>query len=114
MPPFKQHGRRYDLVVLGATGNTPPPPLLFLCFARDRNAKRISGYTGQLTVDHIAEHLPIDLRWGIAGRSQAKLDALLDETQWTPGRSLPCMSWFPKTCGKADEYADAIYEQLSR
>lgn len=46
-------GRDYDLVLIGAT-----------------------GYTGALTAEHIAEHLPTNLRWAIAGRSSAKLNGL--------------------------------------
>ncbi|KAM0511721.1 hypothetical protein ACHAPE_009605 [Trichoderma viride] len=46
-------GRDYDLVLIGAT-----------------------GYTGALTAEHIAEHLPINLRWAIAGRSSTKLNGL--------------------------------------
>ncbi|KAI1502999.1 Saccharopine dehydrogenase-domain-containing protein [Biscogniauxia marginata] len=45
--------RKYDVVLIGAT-----------------------GYTGALTADHIALHLPTNLRWAIAGRSPAKLEAL--------------------------------------
>lgn len=46
-------GRDYDLVLIGAT-----------------------GYTGALTAEHIAEHLPTNLRWAIAGRSSTKLNGL--------------------------------------
>ncbi|EHK49352.1 hypothetical protein TRIATDRAFT_92417 [Trichoderma atroviride IMI 206040] len=46
-------GRDYNLVLIGAT-----------------------GYTGALTAEHIAEHLPTNLRWAIAGRSSAKLNRL--------------------------------------
>ncbi|KUJ11573.1 uncharacterized protein LY89DRAFT_654225 [Mollisia scopiformis] len=51
-----EHGRHYDLVVFGAT-----------------------GYTGKLTAEHIANHLPTDLRWAIAGRSRDKLEKFSDE-----------------------------------
>jgi short subunit dehydrogenase-like uncharacterized protein len=52
----KNLDRDYDIVLLGAT-----------------------GYTGALTAKHIAEHLPTNLRWVIAGRSQSKLESLLEE-----------------------------------
>lgn len=48
--------RHLDIVVLGAT-----------------------GYTGRRTVEHIVHNLPIDLNWGIAGRSAQKLEALAAE-----------------------------------
>lgn len=47
--------RTHDVVVLGAT-----------------------GYTGELTAAYLAEHAPEGLRWAIAGRNQAKLDAVLE------------------------------------
>ncbi|KAI5927287.1 Saccharopine dehydrogenase-domain-containing protein [Camillea tinctor] len=47
------HSRKYDLVLVGAT-----------------------GYTGALTAEHIALHLPTNLRWAIAARSPSKLEAL--------------------------------------
>jgi short subunit dehydrogenase-like uncharacterized protein len=43
----------YDLVLLGAT-----------------------GFTGGLTAEYLAAHAPADLRWAVAGRNQARLDAL--------------------------------------
>ncbi|KAL9489814.1 hypothetical protein ACSS6W_002091 [Trichoderma asperelloides] len=46
-------GRDYDIVLIGAT-----------------------GYTGALTAEHIAKHLPTNLRWAIAGRSSTKLSGL--------------------------------------
>ena len=45
--------KQYDMIVLGAT-----------------------GYTGQLCAEHVVKSLPTDLRWAIAGRSEAKLSAL--------------------------------------
>ena len=48
--------RRYDLVLLGAT-----------------------GYTGKLCAEHITTHLPTDLKWAVAGRSGQKLETLVDE-----------------------------------
>jgi len=53
---FKEHGRQYDLVVLGA-----------------------SGYTGQLTAEHIVTHLPTNLKWAVAGRSLNKLQAVVEQ-----------------------------------
>ncbi|KAK0621535.1 Saccharopine dehydrogenase-domain-containing protein [Bombardia bombarda] len=52
--PSKQHGRQYDLIVFGA-----------------------SGYTGKYTAQHIATHLPTDLKWAVAGRSRDKLEQVI-------------------------------------
>lgn len=52
MRPSKE-SRKYDILLLGA-----------------------SGYTGQLTADHIAAHLPTNLKWGISSTSRAKLETL--------------------------------------
>ena len=43
--------RELDLVLFGAT-----------------------GFTGGLTADYLAKHAPVGLRWGLAGRNQAKLE----------------------------------------
>ena len=51
--PFQ---KTYDLIVLGA-----------------------SGYTGKLTAEHITTHLPTHLKWAVAGRSESKLDSLVNE-----------------------------------
>jgi hypothetical protein len=48
--------RQYDIVLFGAT-----------------------GYTGNLTAEHIATHLPTDLKWAIAGRSSSKLETVAAE-----------------------------------
>ncbi|KND94754.1 putative trans-acting enoyl reductase [Tolypocladium ophioglossoides CBS 100239] len=65
--PLKQHGRQYDLVVLGAT-----------------------GYTGQFVAEHVATHLPTNLKWAVAGRSESKLQAVIDECKkLNPDRSQP-------------------------
>lgn len=48
--------REYEIVVLGAT-----------------------GYTGKYTAEHIATSLPTDLKWAIAGRSEAKLKQILSD-----------------------------------
>jgi short subunit dehydrogenase-like uncharacterized protein len=45
--------RDYDLLVFGAT-----------------------GFTGGMVAEYLAKNAPADLRWAIAGRSQAKLDAV--------------------------------------
>jgi len=45
--------RDHDIVVLGAT-----------------------GFTGELTAAYLAEHAPDGLRWALAGRNQAKLEAV--------------------------------------
>ncbi|KAJ3952372.1 hypothetical protein N0V92_011186 [Colletotrichum tropicale] len=54
--PIKQHGRQYDLVVFGAT-----------------------GYTGNFVTEHITTHLPSNLKWAVAGRSESKLRGLIAE-----------------------------------
>ncbi|CAH0054367.1 unnamed protein product [Clonostachys solani] len=59
--------RKYDILILGAT-----------------------GYTGKLTTHFIAQQLPGDLRWAIAGRSKAKLHDLAAELRVShPDRSQP-------------------------
>ncbi|HSY15125.1 MAG TPA: saccharopine dehydrogenase NADP-binding domain-containing protein [Jatrophihabitantaceae bacterium] len=45
--------RTYDIVLFGAT-----------------------GFTGGLTADYLAHHAPAGLRWALAGRNQAKLEAV--------------------------------------
>jgi short subunit dehydrogenase-like uncharacterized protein len=52
------HNRQLDIVVFGAT-----------------------GFTGKLIADHLLENYGVsgDLSWAIAGRSQAKLDAVRDQ-----------------------------------
>jgi short subunit dehydrogenase-like uncharacterized protein len=35
-----------------------------------------TGFTGRLSATHLARHAPADLRWALAGRSQAKLESL--------------------------------------
>ena len=45
-----QADRRFDIVVLGAT-----------------------GYTGGLTAEYLAAHVPTECRWALAGRNQDKL-----------------------------------------
>lgn len=61
--------REYDIVVVGAT-----------------------GYTGAITSAHIAEHLPTNLKWAIAGRSSLKLEELAEKLQrLAPDRLQPSM-----------------------
>jgi short subunit dehydrogenase-like uncharacterized protein len=52
--PFRKHDREYDLVVFGAT-----------------------GYTGKFTAESITTHLPINLKWAVAGRSRDKLSQVV-------------------------------------
>lgn len=48
--------REYDLILFGAT-----------------------GYTGKLCAEYITLELPGDLNWAVAGRSAAKLSAIVNE-----------------------------------
>ena len=65
MPSIEQ--RKYDLIVLGAT-----------------------GYTGKLCAEYITTSLPTSLKWAVAGRSQSKLSSLLDELkEMCPDRIKP-------------------------
>ncbi|XP_072032001.1 saccharopine dehydrogenase-like oxidoreductase [Amphiura filiformis] len=59
--------RKYDLIVFGA-----------------------SGFTGQFVVEELAriEEEESEMRWAIAGRSQDKLDAVLQEVAYTTGKKL--------------------------
>ena len=52
-PDSSRNDRTYDIVLLGAT-----------------------GFTGELTAAYLAEHAPADCRWALAGRNQAKLEAV--------------------------------------
>lgn len=47
--------KQYDIVVLGA-----------------------NGYTATIVTEYVAKNLPIDLSWAVAGRSQTKLEELLE------------------------------------
>lgn len=52
----------------------------------------MTGYTGKYTAEHITEHLPTDLKWAIAGRSQGKLEKLAAELKGlNPDRRQPGM-----------------------
>ncbi|KAH7329126.1 Saccharopine dehydrogenase-domain-containing protein [Stachybotrys elegans] len=67
--PIQKHDRRYDVLVLGAT-----------------------GYTGRLTVQQICERLPTTLKWAVAGRSESKLRGVVDDCrQVHPDRLLPAV-----------------------
>ncbi|HSC21733.1 MAG TPA: saccharopine dehydrogenase NADP-binding domain-containing protein, partial [Solirubrobacterales bacterium] len=46
-------GRRYDVVLFGAT-----------------------GFTGGLTADYLAANAPAEMRWALGGRNRSKLDAV--------------------------------------
>lgn len=65
----RRKSRKYDILLLGAT-----------------------GYTGLLTAEYIVRHLPVDLKWAIAGRSKSKLEGLsnklkdLDPERVQPGK----------------------------
>jgi short subunit dehydrogenase-like uncharacterized protein len=52
-PPDPPSDRELDLVLFGAT-----------------------GFTGRLTAEYLARHAPGGLRWGLAGRSRAKLEGV--------------------------------------
>ncbi|PHH63959.1 hypothetical protein CDD81_5178 [Ophiocordyceps australis] len=53
---LNQQDRQYDLVVFGAT-----------------------GFTGVLTTERLAMTMPMNRRWAVAGRSESKLQAVVDE-----------------------------------
>jgi saccharopine dehydrogenase (NAD+, L-glutamate forming) len=63
--------RRFDLVLFGAT-----------------------GFTGRLTADYLARHAPAGCRWALAGRNQAKLEAVRAELSAIDGAlaQLPLLS----------------------
>lgn len=44
-----------------------------------------TGFTGALTADYLATHLPADATWAIAGRNQAKLEAVADRVETLGG-----------------------------
>jgi short subunit dehydrogenase-like uncharacterized protein len=47
-----------------------------------------TGFTGHLAVLYLAEHAPPALRWAIAGRDRAKLEAIRDEVRARFGREV--------------------------
>ena len=60
--------KKYDLVVLGAT-----------------------GYTGKFCAEYITTSLPTNVKWAIAGRSEQKLSKVLQELKTIDSdRTLPC------------------------
>ncbi|KAH8900718.1 hypothetical protein GQ53DRAFT_863349 [Thozetella sp. PMI_491] len=78
----KKHSRQYDLVLLGAT-----------------------GYTGTLTAEHITANLPPDLKWAVAGRSEAKLKQLVSDCQaLQPNRVQPAI----EVCDVNDKELSAL------
>jgi short subunit dehydrogenase-like uncharacterized protein len=74
--------RRYDIVLLGAT-----------------------GFTGSLTADYLAAHAQPDTRWALAGRSQAKLAALRSRLS----ASNPACAELPLLVGDVED-ADSMRE----
>ena len=58
--------RQYDVVIFGAT-----------------------GFTGALTAEYLAKHAPADLKWALAGRNQAKLEAVEASSASTSISSTP-------------------------
>jgi short subunit dehydrogenase-like uncharacterized protein len=88
--------RKYDIVLLGA-----------------------NGYTGTLTAEYIVRHLPTNLRWAVAGRSRAKLEALAGKLKsLNPDRVQPGM--YPMSIFALHEVSTCIAieanigEQISR
>ncbi|RAL60561.1 hypothetical protein DID88_009757 [Monilinia fructigena] len=66
---MSSNDREYELVIFGAT-----------------------GYTGKFTAEHVATHLPTDLRWALAGRSSSKLEAVAAECKTlNPDRLQPAI-----------------------
>jgi len=64
---MSQDQRVYDLVLHGAT-----------------------GYTGKFAREYISQSLPTNLNWAVAGRSEAKLTAVVKELQQLyPDRKQP-------------------------
>jgi short subunit dehydrogenase-like uncharacterized protein len=57
-------GREHDVVLFGAT-----------------------GFTGALTAEYLSEHAPAEARWALAGRNQAKLEALRERL----GKDVPLL-----------------------
>jgi hypothetical protein len=77
-----KHGRRYDLVVFGATGRKLPAARYLTAGYPNRIGlltTMLVGYTGKLTAEHIATHLPSTLKWALAGRSETKLRELVSD-----------------------------------
>ncbi|USP77468.1 hypothetical protein yc1106_04742 [Curvularia clavata] len=77
-----QESRKYELVLLGAT-----------------------GYTGKLVAEWITTHLPDDLRWAVAGRNEKKLqDVVAELSKLRPDRKEPAI----ETCAHEPSSLDAL------
>lgn len=75
--------RKYDIVLLGAT-----------------------GYTGKYTAEHIATHLPTNIKWAIAGRSESKLSSYAQELKaLNPDRSQPAIEVVQQTSNELNALA---------
>lgn len=37
------------------------------------------GYTGRLAAEYVTANFPVNLKWAIAGRSESKLQAIVDD-----------------------------------
>ena len=62
-------GRKYDIVLLGAT-----------------------GYTGKNCAEHITTHFPTNLKWALSGRSHERLSAIVEEIKaHNPDRLQPAI-----------------------
>ncbi|KAL8370110.1 hypothetical protein RB595_000470 [Gaeumannomyces hyphopodioides] len=88
MPSRKlQHSRQYDIVLFGAT-----------------------GYTGLYAAEYIAESLPTDLSWAIAGRSRDKLEKIATDLKAQhPDRSQPAL----EVCVLDDESLTALAKKTA-
>ncbi|KAI4206309.1 MAG: hypothetical protein LQ346_001134 [Caloplaca aetnensis] len=65
----QSNSRKYDLILLGAT-----------------------GYTGRLCAEHITKSLPTDLKWAVSGRSHERLAAVVQEVKsHNPDRLQPAV-----------------------
>jgi len=62
--------RPFDLVIYGASGAELAPAIT-----------DSSGYTGKIACRYVAQSCPTSLKWAIGGRSQTKLQAVVDEIQ---------------------------------
>ena len=50
----------------------------------------MAGFTGKLAAKYVVQNCPTDLKWAVAGRSHAKLTAIVDEiTQINVNRKAP-------------------------
>lgn len=74
--------RPYELIVFGAT-----------------------GFTGKYTCEHIVSQLPTDLKWAVAGRSESKLQSLVQELKsLNPDRLAPGHYYSIKSMTKTAAY----------